>query len=570
MPDVVQIIIQTIDQSSGANHDVTTSLSGLLEEVGATVVGFEALVEVSKLVAEELRADISAAADDQAALSRLNMTIQSTGRSGEISAAQLDKLASSPLFDDAQINEAANALARFMDIPSQDIPKDLVIIENMAVALGVDLPSAAQTFGQAMETGRVRGLGFSRELTTEISQLMSAGEVQKADAIILEQLSLKYSGQASASLETYNGKVQALKTSEEQLRAEMGQGPMALASGVTDQANSAIVAVKNFSDANEQMKSANDFAVSIMGNWVTQMRGTNDWTQQQEQQYQGLINEYKMLGDGTGYANTELDKYNGTLRSNNQLVLDSREGNIQFFESLRAQDDELVFIQQAIAKTGTSWEQMYDGAKTAQDKTDMSTKLIGDAVSSMATQVSGEGAMVWNGYLAATGKISPAAIMEFIKLEDFIHTEIPKIQSYLDRGLSVTLAVKMLTQDMAAAGVGDSASSGAESGYVLKGTRNGPGSGSAWFNASTGQWHFGTTDTGWAKGGDFMVPPGFPNDSYSMRVQSGEHVSVTPAGQKSPSGAGHTFNFYYPNQTSDPAGDMRRVAISLSALGVLQ
>lgn len=34
-----------------------------------------------------------------------------------------------------------------------------------------------------------------------------------------------------------------------------------------------------------------------------------------------------------------------------------------------------------------------------------------------------------------------------------------------------------------------------------------------------------------AKGGEFDVPPGYPNDSYMMGVQSGEHVEVTPAGQ---------------------------------------
>jgi hypothetical protein len=33
-----------------------------------------------------------------------------------------------------------------------------------------------------------------------------------------------------------------------------------------------------------------------------------------------------------------------------------------------------------------------------------------------------------------------------------------------------------------------------------------------------------------AQGGDFTVPPGYPDDSYPMRVQSGEHVTVTPAG----------------------------------------
>jgi hypothetical protein len=36
-----------------------------------------------------------------------------------------------------------------------------------------------------------------------------------------------------------------------------------------------------------------------------------------------------------------------------------------------------------------------------------------------------------------------------------------------------------------------------------------------------------------AQGGDFTVPPGFPNDSYPILVESGEHVQVTPAGQSS-------------------------------------
>ena len=32
-------------------------------------------------------------------------------------------------------------------------------------------------------------------------------------------------------------------------------------------------------------------------------------------------------------------------------------------------------------------------------------------------------------------------------------------------------------------------------------------------------------------GADFTVPPGYPNDSYPMRVESGEHVTVTPKGK---------------------------------------
>ena len=33
---------------------------------------------------------------------------------------------------------------------------------------------------------------------------------------------------------------------------------------------------------------------------------------------------------------------------------------------------------------------------------------------------------------------------------------------------------------------------------------------------------------GFARGADFVVPPGYPNDSYLMAAESGEHVSITP------------------------------------------
>lgn len=41
----------------------------------------------------------------------------------------------------------------------------------------------------------------------------------------------------------------------------------------------------------------------------------------------------------------------------------------------------------------------------------------------------------------------------------------------------------------------------------------------------------GTTGKGYATGGNFTVPSGYPNDSFPMRVSSGEHVVVTPAGR---------------------------------------
>jgi hypothetical protein len=42
---------------------------------------------------------------------------------------------------------------------------------------------------------------------------------------------------------------------------------------------------------------------------------------------------------------------------------------------------------------------------------------------------------------------------------------------------------------------------------------------------------------GYAKGADFVVPAGYSNDSFPMRVSSGEHVQVTPRGESAGNGA---------------------------------
>lgn len=52
----------------------------------------------------------------------------------------------------------------------------------------------------------------------------------------------------------------------------------------------------------------------------------------------------------------------------------------------------------------------------------------------------------------------------------------------------------------------------------------------------------GSYGGGAAGGADFVVPPGYPNDSFPLRVESGERVIVIPAGQGSNT-TNNTFNF---------------------------
>ena len=66
---------------------------------------------------------------------------------------------------------------------------------------------------------------------------------------------------------------------------------------------------------------------------------------------------------------------------------------------------------------------------------------------------------------------------------------------------------------------------------------------------------------GFAKGGDFVVPPGFDNDSYLMRVQSGERVRVTPSNQVSGSYNSSTQNIQYNNYGNNSRGFMPQMLL---------
>ncbi len=228
---LLNIILNIVQQGSGAKDaqkdmgDLGGELDSLATSILGDVIGFTTLSGAVYAVTEAIKQDIAEASDAEATLARLGATLQSTGRSSETSTAQIHQMAENMrgLFDTESIEQAANALMRYMDIPTSQIPSDLVLIENMAAGLGVSMPQAAETLGMALETGRLRGLGFSREMQNTISTMMTAGNIAQADTIIMEQLNQKFSGQAAADLNTYAGSVDRLNNSEKEYAESVGQ-----------------------------------------------------------------------------------------------------------------------------------------------------------------------------------------------------------------------------------------------------------------------------------------------------------------------------------------------------------
>lgn len=105
------------------------------------------------------------------------------------------------------------------------------------------------------------------------------------------------------------------------------------------------------------------------------------------------------------------------------------------------------------------------------------------------------------------------------------------IQRGVDMGIYADDAVVEMKRVLTEAGKLTAALNGIPSNININ-INTGLSTGSGGTDAATNYSYGGDDDgPGGANGLNFMVPPGYPNDSFPIRVQSGEHVQVTPANQ---------------------------------------
>ena len=99
----------------------------------------------------------------------------------------------------------------------------------------------------------------------------------------------------------------------------------------------------------------------------------------------------------------------------------------------------LKVLQQQIVDR-SSWEETYTNAETLGDKTTAIFSLIGKEIQGIGA----DGASVWDGFLAATGKISPAAMEEFV----LIQKAYQDVKDALAAGIDVKLVTKNFIDEM--------------------------------------------------------------------------------------------------------------------------
>lgn len=146
----------------------------------------------------------------------------------------------------------------------------------------------------------------------------------------------------------------------------------------------------------------------------------------------------------------------------------------------------------------TGWEVMYTSAKDALERTDVSLDWLGRSLQ----ELSAEGAAVWRGFLVSTGQISPAAIAQFILIQEAFE----RIKAYLSYGFTVPMIINVITKEFPTIFTGPTTPTGGD--WVRAGPNTTPGkTGGWWKNTVTGRYEErarGGAFSGWAMVGDMF------------------------------------------------------------------
>jgi hypothetical protein len=180
----------------------------------------------------------------------------------------------------------------------------------------------------------------------------------------------------------------------------------------------------------------------------------------------------------------------------------------------------------------TDFELAWSKATKAQDKFDVSLNFVKSGLQSWGDELGPLGEQIWRGFLVGIGEITPAAAEEFARMQVLLEN----VRKMAAQGVAIPIIVQYITESFNGIQNSSNPPGPSATDWVLKGTKGGEGTSNAWWSPSLGQWYYGDRPPGFARGGSFIVPSGYPNDSYPIMVESGERVDVTPRGQQ-PSGS---------------------------------
>ena len=181
--------IRLVDGPLGGVASRFQTLSGIVKNGTVLIVGFTvALAGVGFAARKFIKNTII----QEKAVAQLNARIKSTGGAAGLTSKELQKMASAlqkvTTFGDEATIAAQGILLTFTKIGRDAFPLALKAVQNMSIAMGVDLKSAALQVGKALNdpilgvTALQRsGIQFTKSQKDVIKSLVETGEIRLAE-----------------------------------------------------------------------------------------------------------------------------------------------------------------------------------------------------------------------------------------------------------------------------------------------------------------------------------------------------------------------------------------------------
>lgn len=216
-----------IKNAESATQKFSSSLSGVTKLLKSTFalagisVGTKAIVNFGKEA-------VKSAESANKTLNILNNTLKVTGASAWTTSEELvkmsEEIAYSTNYTVGEIQDMQSVLLGFKNITGDTFREASDAITDMATVMGMDLKSAVQTVGKALDDPikgldslRRQGFAFTDEQKEELKQLVENGEQLKAQKIILDELNTTYGGAAKAAQSSFDKQRDAVISFKETL-----------------------------------------------------------------------------------------------------------------------------------------------------------------------------------------------------------------------------------------------------------------------------------------------------------------------------------------------------------------
>lgn len=208
------------------------SMTGMAEKAKQAFELLEATMIFEK-VAEGIKETIDATSKAEAAFNQIKASIASTGGAAGVTANQMDELATKMSritgIPKSAIESADAILLTFNRIGKDVIPQATQVLADMSAKMGGDMATNATRLGRALQDPEKgvtllqrSGLKLTQSQKDLIKSFQEAGDMAKAQGVILDALGTKFGGAAAAARDTLGGAFKQVGTDLEALWESLG------------------------------------------------------------------------------------------------------------------------------------------------------------------------------------------------------------------------------------------------------------------------------------------------------------------------------------------------------------